>query len=213
MTPTVPLTVRDIRGTARPTLEPSKAALIIIDAQKEYAEGKLRLEKLQPALAEITRLREWARRHHVPVIHVRQFSPAGAPIFADGSRMAEFLPEADPAPGETVVVKLYPNAFNRTTLEAHLEELGRSQLILAGFMAHMCVDSTARAGFDLDYDVFVDRSATAERAIPAPDGKIVAAADILDGTMTVLNDRFAYVVRDVAELERLAAATVETRPD
>ncbi|RAK56384.1 cysteine hydrolase [Phenylobacterium soli] len=197
-----PITLRDLRGaSARPVIDPASAALVIIDAQQEYVRGPLALEGMPQALAEIRRLRAWAAAHHVPVIHVQQVSPPGSAVFAAGSPGDEILPEAAPAPGEPVVTKLYPNAFNKTDLQPLLQRLGRRQLILTGFMAHMCLDSTSRAAFDLDYQVFVVASATAERAIPGPDGSVLSAADLRRATLTALNDRFAWVLPSAAALE------------
>lgn len=197
-----PATLRDLRGATRPpAIDPASAALVIIDAQQEYMRGPLALEGMPQALAEIVRLRAWAAAHHVPVIHVRQESPAGAAVFAAGSPGAEIIGTVAPAPGEPVVTKVYPNAFNKTDLQPLLQELGRRQLILTGFMAHMCLDSTSRAAFDLDYQVFVVASATAERAIPGPDGNVVDAQTLRRVTLTSLNDRFAWVLPDAAALE------------
>lgn len=197
-----PKTLRDIRGAVRPALDPEAAALVIVDAQREYAAGPLRLEGLDEAVAEIARLRTWARAHGVPVIHVRQESPEGSTVFAKGGAGAQIVDALAPATGEKVVVKTHPNSFYETNLDSTLHRLGRRQLILTGFMAHMCLDSTARAGFDLGYDVFVVASATAERAIPGPDGRLVGARDLVRHTLAALNDRFAWIVPDAEALGR-----------
>lgn len=189
-------TLRDIRGGPRPELEPRHAALIIIDAQEEYLCGPLRLEEVEAAIDEIDRLRAWAREHGVLIVHVRQVSAADAPVFASGSKGADIVPRLVPSSDEAVVDKAYPNAFNRTGLDALLKSAGRNQLLLTGFMAHMCLDSTARAAFDRDYSVFIVASATAERSIPDPDGVVVSAGDLLRATLTALNDRFAWIFRD-----------------
>ena len=189
-------TLRDIRGGPRPDLDPQHAALIIIDAQEEYLRGPLRLEDVEAAIDEVDRLRAWAREHGVFVVHVRQVSAADAPVFARGSQGADIVARLLPSSDEAVVDKAYPNAFNRTGLDALLRGAGRHQLLLTGFMAHMCLDSTARAAFDRDYSVFIVASATAERSIPDPEGAVVSAGVLLRATLTALNDRFAWILPD-----------------
>src|SRR5262245_24087722 len=46
-----------------------------------------------------------------------------------------------PLEGETVIVKNYPSAFEKTALDAELKKLGVKNVIYAGFMTHMCVNS------------------------------------------------------------------------
>jgi nicotinamidase-related amidase len=51
-------------------------------------------------------------------------------------------------------------------LDEQLKALGAKELILAGFMTHMCISSTARAGCELGYQCTVVVNATATRALP-----------------------------------------------
>lgn len=194
------LTLRETRGASRPALDPSQSALIIIDAQREYLDGKLVLTNFPAAVAEISAARRWAHAHGVPVIIVQQISPATSTVFAAGSAGAEIAPELAPASDEIVVTKTYPNAFNKTELLRTLRGLGRKQVILTGFMAHMCLDSTARAAFDLDLDVFVIGSATAERSIPDAAGRLISADELRRATLAALNDRFAWIIPTAADL-------------
>jgi nicotinamidase-related amidase len=190
-----PRTLRDLGGVVpRPAVNPADAVLIIIDAQNEYRSGALPLEGVDAAIGEIVRLRQWAQMSGIPVIHVRHETPAGAPIFAKGSNGSEIVSELTPAAGENIVVKTRPNSFAGTTLDDLLKKAGRHQLIITGFMAHMCVSSTTRAASDRGYTIFVVGSATADRAIPSPDGKIVSGNELRDVSLTALNDGIAWVV-------------------
>lgn len=193
-----PPTLRELGGAARPPLDPAKAALLIIDAQMEYARGPLAVDGLEPAVDEIVRLRAWAKAVGAPVIHIQQVGRPGGPIFAADGAGVRFLPDLMPVSGEVVVKKTRPNSFARTELDAVLQRLGRDQLVLTGFMTHMCVDSTARAAFDLDYDVFVVASATADRPLPRPEGGVLGAAEVRKATLTALGDRFVTVLPDAA---------------
>jgi nicotinamidase-related amidase len=195
-----PETLRTIRGARRPPLDPANAALVIIDAQCEYVDGQLPLNGIEAAIAEIAALCRCVQESGVPIIHIRQIGPSDAKVFAKGSPGAAIVPELTPESNELVIEKVYPNAFNGTRLEAELRRLGRRQLILTGFMAHMCLDSTARAAVDRDYEVFVVASATAERTIPDACGRNIPAAIILRATLAALNDRFAWIIPDAAAL-------------
>ena len=77
---------------------------------------------------------------------------------------------------------------------------GRKQLILAGFMTHMCVSSTARAALDLGYRVTVVAEACGTRDLPDGRGGVVPAATIHEVALVELSDRFAVIARNAAEV-------------
>ena len=66
-------------------------------------------------------------------------------------------------------------------------------LVLAGFMTHMCVSSTARDAFNLGYRPTVVASATATRDLPVPGGTPVPAARLQTATLAGIADLFAVV--------------------
>ena len=64
-------------------------------------------------------------------------------------------------PGEAVFSKSRYNAFAGTGLDAHLRDIGRDTLVIAGLTTECCVDSTARSAFERDYHVFIASDAVA----------------------------------------------------
>jgi nicotinamidase-related amidase len=66
-------------------------------------------------------------------------------------------------------------------------------LVLAGFVTHMCVNSTARGAFNLGYAPTVVVAATATRALPAL-GAQVSARAMQDASLAAMADLFAVVV-------------------
>ncbi len=169
------------------------AALVVIDAQGEYREGPLALPGLVPALERLSVLLDAARRAGALVIHVAHKGRAGG-LFDRAGPGGAILPEAAPLPGETVVEKGLPNAFAGTDLAGLLAATGRKELLLAGFMTHMCVSSTARAGLDLGFRVTVAADACATRALPGVAGGPELAADQVHAVaLAELADRFAIV--------------------
>ncbi len=189
-----PFTIRQLAG--RPaTPEPlSRSVLIIVDAQQTYLGGPLQLDGVAPALDECARLLDRARAAGAPVIHVQHDGGPGSlfDIRADSGAIAS---QVAPRAGEAVVVKQHGNAFIGTDLAARLQALGAPrQLVVAGFMTHNCVNSTARGAVNLGYAVCVPASATATRALPAPDGGVVPAAEVQRANLAGLADVFALVV-------------------
>lgn len=182
-------------------LEPaalSDAALVIIDAQNEYVDGKLPLTGVGPALETISRLLQRARDAGAPVVHIAHQGKPGGAFDPDGPGGAIAGPAA-PSEGETVIGKSLPNAFAGTGLHETLQGLGAKQLILAGFMTHMCVSSTARAALDLGYGTTVVADAVATRDLPNPSGGIVTADVLNTAALAALADRFAVI----APLEKI----------
>jgi nicotinamidase-related amidase len=180
-------------GTATPA-RLGNAAVVVIDAQQEYVDGRLALPGVAPALDEIRHLLARARAHMVPIIHIVHHGNPGG-LFDPASPAAEIASPAKPAPGEPVVGKRLPNAFASTDLAARLAALKRPEIVLVGFMTHMCVEATARAAIDNGLKATVVASATATRDLPDPlTGQVVAAAEVQRNALAALADRFATVV-------------------
>jgi nicotinamidase-related amidase len=196
-----PKTVLQLADARTQPSSPENATLVIVDAQLEYVTGKLPLVGIDAAIHAASRLLALARRRSTPVIHIVQHSEPGRPLFDPSTRFAEIVPELTPIAGEAVITKRLPNAFAGTTLHQALSEIrkapGRSELILAGFMTHMCISATARAALDLGYWATVVAAATATRDIPDPLGGVIPAATLHRTALAELADRFASVVPDV----------------
>lgn len=181
-----------------------ETAVVLIDYQREYEAGPLALPGVTGAGAQAQALRHWADDRGLPVIHVLHHArTADAPLFAPGSRGAEPIDGLAPAAGERVVIKHWPSAFVDTGLAGLLTELGTKTLVLAGFMTHNCIDSTARDAFHRGFRVAVVADASATRDLPGPDGRRLAAADVHAAVLASLGDRIAEVV-ELAGLQGLA---------
>ena len=192
-------TLRELSGKPAAPAPLSESVLILVDAQNTYRSGVMELDGIEPALDECARLLGRARALKVPVIHIQHDAGAGSPydIAAESGAIADKL---KPAEGEAVVVKHYPNAFVDTDLDARLKALGATRLVVAGFMTHMCINSTARGAFNLGYAVSVPASATATRALPAPGGGTVSAEALQTAALAALADLFAVVVPAAADI-------------
>lgn len=197
-----PATLLQIAGVQLRPSTLAESVLIIVDAQREYTDGKLPLAGIGAAVRETGLLLKRARQAGTPVIHVVHRAKPGSPLFDPEGPYVEIVPELKPQDGGTVVAKSLPNAFAGTSLEALLAKTGRKQLIVAGFMTHMCLSATVRAALDLGYKTTVVESATATRDLPDGAGGIVSADAVQKAEIAALRDRFAAIVAhagDVAE--------------
>ena len=171
--------------------------LVLIDIQNEYRAGPLALPAVDAAIAGAARLLAQARKSGANIFHVAQKGKPGGLFDRDAARGA-IVAEVAPLEGEPVIEKPLPNAFARTDLQARLAATGRSNVILAGLMTHMCISSTARAGLDLGFRITIDAASCATRDLPDGNGGITAAATIHEVALVELSDRFAIIVRDGA---------------
>ncbi|HVZ00224.1 MAG TPA: cysteine hydrolase family protein [Dongiaceae bacterium] len=189
-----PRTLLDFAGVALPAARWEDAVLLLIDHQQEYSAGRLPLDGIATAVDAIARLQATARRAGTPIVHVAQNGKPGGALFDPEGPMVRFIAGIAPQSGEIAVVKSLPNAFAGTDLDARLKATGRSDLIVAGFMTHMCVSATTRAALDLGYRTTVVADATATRDLPDGAGGVIDAATVKRVALAELADRFAKVV-------------------
>jgi nicotinamidase-related amidase len=169
--------------------------LLFIDFQKEYTEGSLKLPDCEKACQVASGLLKKFREAKAPVVHVIHQGNPDAALFNPETDMVAIPDLLSPTDEEIVVVKTLPNAFTCTNLEAVLDATQRKDLIVAGFMTHMCVDSTVRAASELGFRNVVIANACASRALPHPvqKGKIISAQDVHFGALAAISDRFATI--------------------
>ncbi|HEX8417262.1 MAG TPA: cysteine hydrolase family protein [Methylobacterium sp.] len=193
-------TLRDVSGLSPEPASLTGSALVMIDLQNTYREGVMRLEGVEPALAAARELLGRARAAGLPIIHVQHDAGPGSP-YDVGAPIGAISDEVAPQGDEPVIVKNFPNAFAGTDLQARLDAAGVKDVILAGFMTHMCINSTARGAFTLGYRPTVVASATATRALPGADGTIIPAAALQAASLATLGDLFAVIAPGVGGIK------------
>ncbi|WP_341915562.1 cysteine hydrolase family protein [Ferrovibrio terrae] len=205
---TRPKTLLEMAGAAGIPVAWEKSTLLLVDHQNEYlADGGLPLTGMDAAVAEIGRLLAAARANGAPVVHVRHHGRPGGALFNPEGPKADFIAGVQPKDGERIVTKGLPNSFAGTDLDAVLKELGRKELIIAGFQTHMCISATARSAIDHGYRGIVVAKACADRDLPDPMGTgTIKAEEMHRITLAALNDRFALVIPDAAAIAARAAA-------
>lgn len=175
------------------------AVLVMVDCQNTYRQGVMQLTHVEPAILEAQKLLHKARDLGIPIIHIQHDAGPGTP-YDIRAHIGAIADEVAPENGEAVVVKQYPNAFWHTPLETQLKSLNIEHIVLAGFMTHMCINSTARGAFNLGFKPTVVASACATRSLVGPQGKVMDAQTIHDGALAAIRDLFAVVVDDVDQL-------------
>jgi nicotinamidase-related amidase len=171
------------------------SALVMIDCQNTYTTGVMKLEGVSAALLQCQHLLERAREAGIPIIHIQHDAGPGSPYDVN-AEIGRIVDSVKPKGSEIIITKNYPSSFEKTTLDAELKKVGAKNLIYAGFMTHMCINSTARVGFNLGYAGTVVAAATATRSLPNLNGGEVSAADVHRTALAMLGDLFAIVVPD-----------------
>lgn len=193
-------TLRDITGMGYEQFGLSNAALIMVDCQNTYREGIMQLTNVEPAILEAQKLLHKARELKIPIIHIQHDAGVGTPYDVK-AKIGQISAEVAPINGENVITKNYPNSFIATPLEAQLKALNIKNVVIAGFMTHMCINSTARGAFNLGFNPLVVASACASRSLTGANGKIIDAQTMHDSALAAIRDLFAVVVDDVASLK------------
>jgi nicotinamidase-related amidase len=175
------------------------ASLVLIDLQNEYLTGPLALPGADAAIVNAARLLARARNEGATILHLAHRGRPGG-LFDRGAPRGSIVTAVAALPDEPVIEKELPNAFAGTDLKARLDAAGHKNIVLAGFMTHMCVSSTARAALDLGLRTTIDAAACATRDLPDGRGGIIPAATVHDVALAELSDRFALIARDQAAL-------------
>lgn len=179
------------------------AALVLVDVQNGFNDAvNAPRERNNPAAEQnMGRLLDAWQATGRPVVYVRHTSLVeGSPLSAGqvGNAFQDFVEErrGRGAGAELVVDKTVNSAFIGTPdLRGWLDESSIGQIVVAGIQTNWCVETTARMGGNLGYEVIVPIDATYTFAETGPDGTRLTADEL--GRATAVNlhaGRFAAVV-------------------
>ncbi len=166
--------------TFREKISPIHTALLVIDIQCDYfcKGGIIDLMGYDCQANEVIlpRLKEFisrGRQYLKSVIFTRQTmysylrSPVQIEHYTRAGMIRPFNPENEdfhnivPEPEDIILPKHRYSAFIGTPLDGILRAKGIRTLILAGVATNVCVESTARDGFMMDYHIVVPADLTA----------------------------------------------------
>ncbi|MEU6139845.1 cysteine hydrolase family protein [Streptomyces sp. NPDC047081] len=178
------------------------AALVVVDVQKGFDEGDFWGPRNNPEaddnIAELIDVWQSTGR---PVVFVRHDSvKPESPLRPgyEGNDLKAYVREriGKGSGPELFVTKAVNSAFyGSPDLDAWLEAEEISQFVLAGIQTNMCVETTARMGGNLGYDVVVAYDATYTFDLAGPFGWRRSADEVAQASAVSLHGGgFAWVV-------------------
>lgn len=167
--------------------DPRKTAVVVIDMQNDVVHpdgvwggpsGAAAHCAEQGAIANIGQITAAARKAGSRVFFVHHAPSVGSADDADSAQNAGLwrdtrasgglssewgrapIDGCAPESGDTVLHKQRGNAFTSTSLDVKLRGLGVERVILLGAWTNMAVESTARVGADIGYEMAIVSDAT-----------------------------------------------------
>ena len=124
---------------------PPRRALVVIDVQNEYVDGKLRIEHppVAHSLPQIGLAMDAARAAGIPVVVVQHTESPEAAVFAKGSHGWSLHEVVASRPHDHRIEKAWPSVYTGTGFADWLAARGIDTLAIAGYMTHNCDASTA----------------------------------------------------------------------
>jgi nicotinamidase-related amidase len=166
---------------------PADSTLVILDAPDALLP--------EETVANVEALLAAWREQSLPIVHVRRDVDATAP--PQGAWTA--TPPA--AAAESVVTRAAASAFEGSDLEALLDALGATTLVVCGALGHDALGATVRDGLDRGFRIFV----VAGACWPAEETNAWSLAALADGE--------ARIVSVVSTLAAAATAMSRRRRD
>ncbi len=153
--------------------DPSLAAFLVVDIQNDFCSPEGACAKrgidVRSGIEMVPRLVELiseAREVSLPVIYIQTIhsewtdtpswlyrKPSGIDVDTcrEGSWGADFFEGIEPRADEKIVIKHRYSAFINTDLNTILKAKGVESVLMTGVATNVCVESTARDAFMLDY--------------------------------------------------------------
>ncbi len=167
-------------------LDHGQQALLIVDMQTSFLAANGVIARTRGALSgsedlvkRTACLVDQARTRGMPIVYTRHgyradYADADLLMRRDeaarrekalvaGTADAEIMAELAPLADDVVIDKNRYDAFRCTSLDAELRRRDVTELLIAGILTNVCVETTARAAYDRDYAVVVVAGCTAAR--------------------------------------------------
>ncbi|MEW2284315.1 isochorismatase family protein [Streptomyces sp. NPDC047841] len=191
-------TLRDLNGFDQTPASLAGSTLILVDYQNTYTRGVMELDGWQAALDAAAGLLATARAAGTRIVHVVNDGGEGTP-YDIRAEIGRIHPRVAPLDGEAVVVKTAPDAFHGTGLAEHVDAAGHRDVVIAGFMTHMCVLFTAQGAFLRGNRPTVVADACATRPLRTPLGE-VPATQLHHSALATVTDLYGVVAPSASAL-------------
>ncbi|MGH3690845.1 MAG: isochorismatase family protein [Microbacterium sp.] len=195
---TTSATLRALSGIDDSPATLATSTVVLIDFQNTYTRGEMELDGWGAALDAAADLLTRARDADATVIHVQHDGGVGS-AYDIHEEIGAIHERVAPLDGEAIVVKTAPNSFVGTELGDLIDAAGHDDVVIAGFMTHMCVTYTTEGAFLRGNRPTVVAAATATRSLPSVIGD-VPAAQLHRAALAGIADLYATVVSTAADL-------------
>jgi nicotinamidase-related amidase len=164
-----------------------RTALVVVDVQRAFDDAGSWGRRNNPDCeANVASLIGAWREAGRPLVFVRHEFESHDHAFKD-------VVSGEP---DLLVSKQVNSAFyGSPDLDAWLRESGIGSIALCGITTDHCVETTARMGANLGYDVLFVLDATHTFDRTGPDGTVMTADELARATATSLHEEFAAIVR------------------
>jgi len=182
-----------------------KRALLVVDVQNEYFSGMLPITHPQGHLHNIVQAMDVAAVHDIPRVVVQHtFLQPDKPFFQRGTPEWELHSEIQARPHDLYIEKHLPGSFTATPLESWLRQQAIDTVVIAGYMTHMCCDTTAREAVHRGFTVEFLSDATGTLPLKNAAGE-VDAADLQRAILCAQQMLLSEVISTDAWCQRIAA--------
>lgn len=174
----------------------SLTALLVIDVQRAFADAAYWGRRNNPDCeANVAALiRAW-REGGRPLVFVRHDSVEPGSPLAPGTPGNAFQDVVTGEPDLLVRKQVNSAFYGDPDLHEWLQARAIASIAVCGITTNHCVETTARMGANLGYDVLfaIDATHTFDRT--GPDGEVLSADELARATAATLHGEFAAVVR------------------
>ena len=173
-----------------------RTALLVIDVQRAFDDADYWGPRNNPACeANVGALIEEWRATGRPLVYVRHDSAEPGSPLTPGTPGNAFMDVVSGEPDLLVTKNVNSAFYGDPDLDAWLREREIGSIAVCGITTNHCVETTARMGANLGYDVLFALDATCTFDRTGPDGSVMTADELARATATSLHEEFATVVR------------------
>jgi nicotinamidase-related amidase len=192
-------TLREIHGLDQSPAALADATLLMVDCQNTYTRGVMELEGWRPALEAAASLLKGAREAGATVIHIMHDGGTDSP-YDIHQEIGKLHASVAPLEGESIVVKKAPNAFVGTNLGELVDAAGNEDVVVVGFMTHMCVTFTAEGAFLRGNRPTIVADACATRSLQSTVAS-VTAEQLHNSALATIADLYGVVIPSATSLK------------
>lgn len=157
-----------------------QSVLLVVDAQVGVMSGTWDSTEVLNNIAEVI---DRARSNGVPIVWIQHADEE----LIQGSPEWQIAPELSPLESEPILPKQFNSAFEQTSLDETLSDLGATHLVLAGAATNWCIRATAYGALERGYDLTLVKDAHTTEDMDLGDGTTILARDIVRELNVAMN--------------------------